>query len=144
MLLTGYAGFLTLACSTAMVAAFSASRCRRSFSLSEKIATDRALFTSFCLRRDFLAANSAAVQQDREVWLDRYPGICWSALLTLRFVVCVARRCRCCRCSCRLCLLQLLLLLPFFFFLSLLLSLSLLLCLLLLLLFLRRARRGIG
>lgn len=51
----------TLACSTAMVAAFSASRCLRSFNLSEKMATDLALFTSFCLSRDFLAANSAAI-----------------------------------------------------------------------------------
>jgi len=48
-----------------MVAAFSASRCLRSFSLSEKMATDLALFTSFCLRRDFLAANSAAEKQER-------------------------------------------------------------------------------
>lgn len=51
---------LTLACSIAACAAFSASLCRRSFSLSENMATERALFTRLCLIRVFLAANSAA------------------------------------------------------------------------------------
>lgn len=39
----------------------SASRARLSLSFNEKMATDRALFTSFCLSLDFLAAISAAL-----------------------------------------------------------------------------------
>lgn len=80
MVLIGYFSCLTLACSTAMVAAFSASRCRRSLSLSEKIATERALFTSFCLRRDFLAANSAAEKR-----FDLEATLAYAALLHLPF-----------------------------------------------------------
>lgn len=53
-------GKLTLACSIAACAAFSASRCRLSFSFNEKMATDRARFTKLCFNLDFLAANSAA------------------------------------------------------------------------------------
>lgn len=45
----------------AITAAFSASRWRLSLSFSEKIATDRALFTNFCFKRDFFAAISAAI-----------------------------------------------------------------------------------
>lgn len=39
----------------------SASRARLSFNLSEKMATDLALLTNFCLSLDFLAAISAAL-----------------------------------------------------------------------------------
>lgn len=53
-------GPLTFACSIAACAAFSASRCRLSFSFNEKMATDLARFTRLCFNRDFLAANSAA------------------------------------------------------------------------------------
>lgn len=51
---------LTLACSIAACAAFSASRCRLSFSFNEKMATDLARFTRLCFNLDFLAAASAA------------------------------------------------------------------------------------
>lgn len=53
-------GKLTFACSIAAWAAFSASRCRLSFSFNEKMATDLARFTRLCFILDFLAANSAA------------------------------------------------------------------------------------
>lgn len=47
-------------------AILSASLARRSFSFSENIATDLALFTRLCLIRDFFAANSAAVKRKYE------------------------------------------------------------------------------
>lgn len=54
---------LTISCASSSAFSFairSASLARLSLSFSEKIATDRALFTSFCLSRDFFAAISAA------------------------------------------------------------------------------------
>lgn len=58
-----YNSRLTFSCASSSAFSFatlSASLALRSFSFSEKIATDLALFTSFCLSRDFLAAISAA------------------------------------------------------------------------------------
>lgn len=53
----------TISCANSSAFSFailSASRARLSFNFSENIATDLALFTSFCLSLDFLAAISAA------------------------------------------------------------------------------------
>lgn len=53
----------TFSCSNSSAFSFatrSASLARLSFSFSEKIATDLALFTSFCFSLDFLAAASAS------------------------------------------------------------------------------------